>query len=609
MTPAFDIGSEFHDFPKSWGADFTAVGEVRFRLWAPGQKEVALRLGHSETPMTPDNEGWFELLATGVSVGMDYAFVLADGTAIPDPASRGQRGNVTGPSMIIDPTSYEWRNAGWRGRPWEEAVIYELHVGTFTQEGTFRAAIEKLPHLAGLGITAIEIMPVAQFGGNRGWGYDGTLLYAPHSAYGSPEDLKALVDAAHGHSLMVLLDVVYNHFGPEGNYLPLIAPDFFHPGKYTPWGGAIAYDMEPVRRFFIENALYWLEEFQLDGLRFDAIDHIADDTSGTHVLIEIAEGIRQEFPGRHIHLTTEDARNITALHQRTAEGTVPHFTAEWNDDFHNAIHVFATGETEGYYRDFAGAPERMVARALAEGFAYQGELSKHAGKKRGVSSRDQPPVAFVDFIQNHDQVGNRAFGDRLLNLAGPDKVKALFSALLLSPHIPLIFMGEEFGETRPFLFFSDFHGDLAKAIRDGRRKEFEGHAGHGHENEKLPDPNAKKTFTDCKLDWNKPASTEGREWLELTRNLLDIRATTIVPLIRSARTTGGKVLKAGGGLVAVSWDFPDGRLGMAINLGTGAQPLPELPGKQIYAYPSGGPAGGKLAANAIMVTAAAGEKA
>ena len=235
MTSAIQAADEFHVFPRTWGAEYTAVGEVRFRLWAPGQEQVALRLNGSETPMTRDADGWFELLAVGVSAGSEYSYVLADGTALPDPASRGQKDDVNGPSLVIDPTSYEWRNAEWRGRPWEEAVIYEMHVGTFTEEGTFRAAIEKLPHLVELGITAVEVMPVAQFGGNRGWGYDGVLLYAPHSAYGAPEDFKAFIDAAHGHGLMVLLDVVYNHFGPEGNYLPLLAPEFFHPDKHTPW--------------------------------------------------------------------------------------------------------------------------------------------------------------------------------------------------------------------------------------------------------------------------------------------------------------------------------------------------------------------------------------
>lgn len=609
MTSAIQAADEFHAFPRTWGAEYIAVGEVRFRLWAPGQEQVALRLNGSETPMTRDADGWFELLAVGVSAGSEYSYVLADGTALPDPASRGQKDDVNGPSLVIDPTSYEWRNAEWRGRPWEEAVIYEMHVGTFTEEGTFRAAIEKLPHLVDLGITAVEVMPVAHFGGNRGWGYDGVLLYAPHSAYGAPEDFKAFIDAAHGHGLMVLLDVVYNHFGPEGNYLPLLAPEFFHPDKHTPWGAAIAYELQPVRRFFVENALYWLHEFQLDGLRFDAIDQIGDEESDQHILLEMAERIRREFPDRHIHLTTEDSRNVTFLHERGENGSVPRFTGEWNDDFHNATHVYATGETDGYYKDFAVETERLVARTLAEGFAYQGEVSQHSGEARGVTSTGQPPVAFVDFIQNHDQVGNRAFGERLLTLAGPEKTKALLSALLLSPHIPLLFMGEEFGETRPFLFFTDFHGDLAKAVREGRRKEFEGHAGHGKEDEEIPDPNAEATFTDCKLDWHKPASPDGAEWMDLTRDLLALRREVIVPMLRTARAAGGRVLKAEDGLVAVAWDFPKGEIGMAINLGDKPKPLPELPGEHVYRLPADAGAGGELGPAGIVVTIKAGERA
>ncbi|MCJ8519635.1 malto-oligosyltrehalose trehalohydrolase [Pseudorhizobium tarimense] len=604
MTSEIDANTEFRAFPKTWGAEFVAVGEVRFRVWAPGQEEVILRLDTSETPMSRSNDGWFELLATGVTAATEYAFVLADGTPIPDPASRGQKDEVNGPSLVIDPTNYEWQNAAWKGRPWEEAVIYEMHVGTFTEDGTFRAAIDKLPHLVELGITAVEIMPVAQFGGDRGWGYDGVLLYAPHSAYGTPEDMKAFIDAAHGHGLMVLLDVVYNHFGPEGNYLPLLAPNFFHPEKHTPWGDAIAYETDAVRRFFIENALYWLDEFNLDGLRFDAIDQIADEESEKHILVEIAERIRAEFPERRIHLTTEDARNVTFLHERTADGGIPLFTAEWNDDLHNAIHVYATGETDGYYIDFVEKTEHLVARTLAEGFAYQGEKSKLNGEKRGVDSRKQPPVAFIDFIQNHDQIGNRAFGDRLITLAGEAKVKALLSALLLSPHIPLLFMGEEFGETRPFLFFTDFQGELAKAVRDGRRREFEGHAGHGDEDEVIPDPNLKSTFTDCKLDWQKPETEDGRGWMKLTKQLLQLRREKIVPLIRNAKEAGGSILEAGDGVVAVRWTFPDGELGLAINLGDGGRPLPNLPGEPIFRYPAQA-SGSSLASNSVVVTATA----
>lgn len=587
-------------FVKSWGSEFVTDGVVCFRLWAPGQQSMILRLNGEETPMKAADDGWFELEATGVSPGAEYQFVLADGMAVPDPASRAQKADVNGPSLVIDPDQYAWQNTGWQGRPWEETVVYEMHFGTFTPEGTYRAAIEKLPYLAELGITMIEVLPVSQFGGNRGWGYDGVLLYAPHSAYGTPDDFKAFVDAAHGYGLSVVLDIVLNHFGPEGNYLPLLAPDFFHKERMTPWGPGIAYDVDAVRRYIVEAPLYWLKEYHLDGLRFDAIDHI-HDLSEKHVLNEIAERIRAEITDRPIHLTTEDSRNIIDLHPRTEQGAAPLFTAEWNDDFHNAVHVFATGETHAYYEDFAEQPEQHVARSLAEGFAWQGEYSPHAGKVRGVDSTGQPPIAFVDFIQNHDQTGNRAHGDRLIELAGADRTKVLLATLLLSPHIPLLFMGEEYGETNPFLFFTDFHGDLAKAVREGRAKEFKGH--HGHDSEDVPDPNAAQTFERSKLDWHRRSSEQGKQWLALTRQLLQLRQQHIVPLLATAQGAG-KVVKTAPGLVAVSWAFREGTLSMALNIGATAQPLPDFPGETIFAWPS---AADDLPQNAIIVRLASGE--
>lgn len=592
---------ESKSFPKSWGAEYVADGAVRFRLWATGQDRVTLRLCGEDTAMRPSGDGWFELLATGVAPGAEYHFVLADGTVVPDPASRAQKADVNGPSLVIDPTRYPWRNTEWHGRPWQETVVYEMHIGTFTPEGTFQAAIEKLPYLAAIGITMIEVMPLSQFGGNRGWGYDGVLLYAPHSAYGAPEEFKALVDAAHGHGLSVVLDIVLNHFGPQGNYLPLLAPEFFCKDHMTPWGAGIAYDVDAARRYIVEAPLYWLTEFNLDGLRFDAIDQI-EDTSGKHVLIEIAERIRAEITDRPIHLTTEDSRNIISLHPRRENGYAPLFTAEWNDDFHNAVHVLATGETHAYYQDFATEPEKRVARVLAEGFAYQGEVSAQTGEKRGVPSTGQPPVAFVDFIQNHDQVGNRAQGERLIELAGADRTKVLLAALLFSPHIPLLFMGEEYGETHPFLFFTDFHGELAKAVREGRAKEFEGHA--GHEGENVPDPNAEQTFALSKLDWHKLDSREGKNWLALTRELLALRRKHIVPLLATARGNAGKVVKTTEGLLAVTWTFPQGTLSIALNIGQQSQPIPEQPGETLFAWPK---AVNNLPQNAILVRLASGD--
>ncbi|HAU8265048.1 TPA: malto-oligosyltrehalose trehalohydrolase [Kluyvera intermedia] len=574
---------ESTSFHKSWGAEWLGNGAVRFRVWASGQPTITLRLAGKDLDMRPCDEGWFELTVENVAPGTEYQYVLADGMTIPDPASRAQKADVNGPSLVIDPTQYRWQHPQWQGRPWEETVVYELHIGTFTPEGTFRSAIRKLPYLAELGITQIEVMPLSQFGGNRGWGYDGVLLYAPHSAYGTPDDFRAFVDTAHGLGLSVVLDIVLNHFGPEGNYLSLLSPDFFDSSRSTPWGAGIAYDVDAARRYIAEAPLYWLTEFRLDGLRFDAIDQI-EDKSEKHILMDIARRIRQQITDRPIHLTTEDSRNIIDLHPRDEDGSASLFTAEWNDDLHNAVHVLATGETQAYYQDFADAPEKWVARALAEGFAYQGEVSPHSGEPRGVDSRGQPPAAFVDFIQNHDQVGNRALGERLISLAGPERSQLLLAALLLSPHIPLIFMGEEYGETRPFLFFTDFHGELARAVREGRAKEFAGHS--GYDGVDVPDPNAERTFTLSKLNWQALQSTEGKAWLALTRELLALRQQYIVPLLAQTSGQNGRVVDTAPGFLAVRWTFPDGTLSMALNLGEHAMPVPDFPGNTLFARPT-----------------------
>ncbi|ELV2767011.1 malto-oligosyltrehalose trehalohydrolase [Enterobacter cloacae] len=591
---------EFRIFQKQWGAEFISSDVVRFRVWAEGQQQLTLRLAERDLPMTAVGNGWFQIDVPGVTHGTEYQFVLQDGMAVPDPASRAQKGDVNGPSVVIDPGRYQPINPDWAGRPWEETVIYELHIGTFTPQGTFRAAIDKLPYLAELGITQLEVMPVSQFGGSRGWGYDGVLLYAPHSAYGTPEDFHAFIDAAHGLGLSVVLDIVLNHFGPEGNYLPLLSPAFFDEQRMTPWGNGIAYEREPVRHYILDAPLFWLTEYRLDGLRFDAIDQIKD-TASKHILQQIAETIREALPDRHIHLTTEDSRNVIFLHPRDEKGATPLFTAEWNDDFHNAAHVFATGETHAYYQDFAFEPEKKFARALAEGFVYQGEVSLQTGHSRGVECHTQPPTFFVDFIQNHDQTGNRAQGERLITLAGADKTRVLLAALLLSPHIPLLFMGEEYGETNPFLFFTDFHGDLAKAVREGRAKEFTGHSGHDGD---VPDPNDKQTFARSKLDWHNVTTAQGKSWLRFTRSLLVLRHRYLVPLLRPGGTVEGKIVKTAPGMVAVSWSFPTGTLSLALNIGNKPVDVPALAGETLFSWPE---AAEVLAPNSIVVRFADGD--
>jgi malto-oligosyltrehalose trehalohydrolase len=560
-------------FTPSWGAAPLPGGGARYRLWAPAHQAVALvdGAGKISVPMQRSDDGWFEIETDAIPVNGGYAFKI-DGRLIPDPAARAQMGDVHGPSRLVDSSTFTWRDDLWLGRPWEEAVIYELHTGTFSPEGTFEGISRKLDHLASLGVTAIELMPVAQFGGTRGWGYDGVLLYAPHVAYGGPENLKRLVDASHHRGLMVLLDVVYNHFGPDGNYLHLYAPDFFHPERQTPWGAAIAYEKQPVRRFFIENALYWLHDYRMDGLRLDAIDQI-HDPAPTHILEELAAEVRSMMPDRHLHLTTEDERNIVKLHERDGAGKARLYTGEWNDDFHHTAHVLATGERDGYYLDYA-TDVSDLARCLAEGYVYQGETSPSKEEPRGVPCASLPPSAFIDFLQNHDQVGNRAFGERLTSLADDETVDLLTAILLLSPHTPLLFMGEEWGERRPFFYFTDFNGELAAAVRDGRRAEFEKwpqFADPGNRL-KIPDPNAVQTADASRLDWTYQDTPAGAARMGLVRKLLDIRKRELVPRLDKIRGGQSSYETFSPSAFAITWRLPDdGVMRMVANFGEGPQ--------------------------------------
>lgn len=552
----------------TWGPCPAGNDRWNFRLWAPGCESLGLRLSGSHIEMKPEPDGWYGVVAQA-EVGAHYEFVLPDGSRVPDPASRRQANDVHGPSVLTAPR----RSPFWRGRAWEEAVIYELHVGTFTREGTFRAAIAEFERLAGLGVTVLEIMPIAQSGGERGWGYDGVLPYAPMPSYGSPEDLVALVEAAHAHGLMVMLDVVYNHFGPDGNYLHTYAPDFFDNERHTPWGSGIDYRQTPVRRFFIENALYWLSEFGFDGLRLDAIDQIVDQ-SDPELLVELPREIRDRLPDRPVHLTTEDNRNVAHLHVRDDNNAPRLYSGEWNDDFHNAAHVVATGEKEGYFRFFAKEPVGHLGRALAEGFARQGE------EGRGEPSAHLPPSAFINFLQNHDQTGNRAHGERLVSLADPEMMQALTAILLLSPHIPLLFMGEEYGETRPFYFFAGFQGDLAAAVREGRRREFADFSGHAGET--VPDPIALETFEASKLDSLCRVSSEGVAAQERTAKLLDLRHRLIVPRLAGTSGEAGRLLTTRDGGLAVDWSLDGAVLQLRANLSDRPIALPGTDGDEIH---------------------------
>jgi maltooligosyltrehalose trehalohydrolase len=557
-----------------------------FRLYAPKARHVALRLEGQDRAMTRDGE-WFVLAAGEARPGMRYHYVIDGTQVVPDPASRFQPQDVAGPSEIIAPDAFTWTDENWRGRPWHEAVIYELHLGAFTREGTYRAATGELQRLRDLGITAIELMPLADFAGARNWGYDGVLPFAPDSSYGRPEELKALICEAHRLGLMVFLDVVYNHFGPEGNYLSLYAPSFFAP-RETGWGQSLDFG-GVARRFFIENALYWLIEYHIDGLRFDAVHAIHDDNNA-HFLDELALTARRACSDRHIHLVLENDKNEARRLERDRAGAPRHYDAQWNDDFHHAMHVVLTDEADGYYADYVATRVASLGRSLAEGFAYQGEHSPFRETMRGEPSAHLPPLAFVNFLQNHDQIGNRAFGERLTTLAPRDALTAAIAIQLLAPSPPLLFMGEELGAAMPFLFFCDFEGDLANAVRDGRRREFARFPAFAtlDARERIPDPLAIETFRHSNLA---PALEQpDQEIAALYKQLLDLRRRAIVPRLTGARPFSARYRSEGRSL-AVEWDLPDGsRLMLIANLSASqAEPLATLLGQLIWGVqPSGG---------------------
>jgi malto-oligosyltrehalose trehalohydrolase len=525
---------------RTFGARLREDGLTGFRLWAPGQEDVSVAIEAGQLlPMSRTTDGWFEASAP-VPAGTQYRYRLADGMLVPDPASRRQAADVDGPSVVVA-DDFAWRHNDWSGRHWAETVIYELHAGLL---GGFRGVTDQLPRLADLGVTAIELMPVNDFAGSRNWGYDGVLPYAPDASYGTPDDLKALVDAAHGLGLMVYLDVVYNHFGPKGNYIGSYAPQFFRDDIHTPWGPAIDFRLPEVRDYFTGNVLMWLLDYRIDGLRFDAVHAIQEQDWITEMAAAVQAAVA---PGRHVHLMLE--------HHNAADHLRHSADAQWNDDAHNVLHVLLTGETMGYYADYAADPAAKLARCLAEGWCYQGERSPYLDKPRGEPSADLPPTAHILFLQNHDQIGNRALGERLTSLAPAQALEAAITLQLLCPQVPMLFMGEETASTTPFLFFTDYHDELADAVREGRRKEFAGFPAFADpENlRRIPDPNAPGTFA-ASVPRPGPAVSEAR--FALYKRLLALRKEEIEPRLSgtvslSSSATGPKAVTA-------SWRMGDG---------------------------------------------------
>jgi len=553
----------------AFGTTLIAPDRTRFRLWAPAQAAVSLEVeGMPPLPMGRLADGWFETEAR-CGTGARYLYRLQNGLAVPDPAARAQAVDVHGPSMVVDPNAYRWQMQNWRGRPWHEAVIYELHVGLL---GGFAGVARELARLSDLGITAIELMPIAAFPGSRNWGYDGVLPFAPAHSYGTPEELKALVDAAHARGLMIFLDVVYNHFGPDGNYLGVYAPEMFRSDIKTPWGPAIDFRRPQVRRFFTQNARYWLTEYRFDGLRLDAVHAISEPDW----LDEMAEEVRNAVePGRHVHLVLENDLNAAGHLARN-------FDAQWNDDGHHVLHVLLTGEHEGYYQDYADRPIERLARCLANGFIYQGEPSPHRnGKRRGSPSADLSPTAFVLFLQNHDQIGNRAFGERLTMLVDPSALEAAIALQLLCPQIPLIFMGEEEASRAPFLFFTDHNAELAHAVREGRRQEFASFSTFASTDRLacIPDPNSPDTFERSR---SQPDAALAQTREGLYQHLISLRHEEITPRLTNTRSLGARIV--GPAAVLARWRMGDGStLTLASNLADDVANIGLQPGAMLFA--------------------------
>ncbi len=559
---------EVAEFGPVWRAD----GLVSFRLWAPHQSDVYLAIaGRDALPMARERDGWFSL-TTVAPVGGRYRFLLADGSAVPDPASRFQPDDVHGASALTAPAgAFRWTDSAWRGLAWAEAIIYELHIGTFTPEGTFRAATERLSYLKSLGISVIEVMPVADFPGRWSWGYDGVLLFAPDSCYGRPEDFKAFIDKAHSLGLAVLLDVVYNHFGPDGNYLPQLAPA--HTDLHvTPWGEAVDYaarEATSMRDFVLANVRMWIEEFHLDGLRIDAAHEIRD-ASDNHILTVIAHEARAAAGSRKIHLVLESARPETDR-VSVAGG----FDSQWNDDLHHALHAAITGETDKDYAKCAGRPE-VLARALAEGFKISSEAES-------TPVQSFPMTSFVAFLQNHDQVGNRVRGERISMLAKPEVCRAAAAVYLLAPQIPMLFQGEEWAASSPFPFFTDLPATFVEAVRDGRVAAFEA------DPSELLDPFDPGTFAAARLKWNEQALRRHASMLDWYRSILRVRKEEIAPLCAGIRESGSWSVDEG--VVRILWQTASKDLMLTLNLTAKPATLPApLRGRVIWQH-------GKIAGN------------
>ena len=542
-------------------------------VWAPRPRRVELQIGDERHPMQRGDGGWWSADVAPSEEPLDYAFVLDGGPPRPDPRSMWQPHGVHGPSRLVDHTAFEWTDGTWRGLPLAGAVLYELHVGTFTPEGTFDAAVERLDHLVDLGVDAVELLPCNAFDGERGWGYDGVAWFAVHEPYGGPDGLKRFVDACHARGLGVVMDVVYNHLGPAGNYLPEFGP-YLTEAHTTPWGPAVNLDMpgsDEVRRYVLDNARTWLRDYHVDGLRLDAVHALVDDRA-THLLEELS--VEVEALGAQLHkplflIAESDLNDARMVTPREAGGRG--LQGQWADDVHHALHVTLTGETSGYYTDFAGLD--VLAKVLRDVFLHDGQWSSFRGRGHG---RPVPPTVpghrFVTYLQDHDQVGNRARGDRLSMTASDGLLQIGAALLLTSPFTPMLWMGEEWGARTPWLFFSDHQGELGEAVRRGRREEF---ASHGWDTDDVPDPQAERTFLRSKLDWSELDDERSAALLDWYRTLIALRRS------RPELTDGRR------DRVQVTYDeqarwivVQRGAVAVACNLSSERRPVP-LPGAPV----------------------------
>lgn len=575
------MSARHHAHAMRFGASPRPQGGVDFRLWAPGARHVALVLkgGEEEADRcleAPAAHDWYELFVPEAAPGTRYRWRIDGELDVPDPASRSNPAGVHDFSEVIDPLAFEWtQSARWAGRPWSEVVMYEMHVGAFTPEGTYHAAQQRLSALADVGITAIQLMPQASYPGRFGWGYDGVLPFAPQCSHGTPDDLKRFIDAAHGLGLMVLLDVVYNHFGPDGNYLPRYAPAFFSSTHHTAWGAAVNFDgpgSEVVRAFFIHNALYWLEEYRFDGLRFDAVHAMLDDTR-PDIMEALSAQVREAFPARHIHLVLENDSNDPDRLGRP--GTAGRFEGQWNGDFHHPLHVLLTGEEDGYYAEYADDTVGQLACSLMDGLVWQGgpHNCEHA-KPRRRSREPQPLGTMVNFLQNHDQVGNRALGERLAQLVDEPTLRLVTAMHLLNPAPPLMFMGEEFGAVTPFLYFSDWQGELRQLVTEGRRKEFAQFPQFADAalRECIPDPCDEATYLRSKLDWTAAESLDGLRWRAYYAQLLALRRRWVTPHLPGLQTGMHTAERVSDRVLHVRWSV-GGRLWLEMMVNLDPEPV------------------------------------